>query len=108
MGMNPLRLLRQPPRWLRAALAGVLLALVLDVLAHSHHGHEQDAHAGAGPECAYCAMFNGLMDAPAVMPAVFRPALAPAPQSPPGDIRVLLQPDTCAQPRAPPAPRVLS
>jgi hypothetical protein len=106
MSSNLLKLFRQPPRWLRMALAGVLLAFTLDVLAHSLHQHEQDTHqhVSGGTDCAYCVAFNGLMDAPAGVSSVFQPASSPVPAPVTGDVCLPLPPETSAQPRAPPAP----
>jgi hypothetical protein len=106
MGVNFLNLVRQPPRWLRMALAAVLLAFTLDVLAHSLHAHEQDQHeehSAAGADCAYCQTFNGLMDAPAGVSGAFQPACAPAPAVPAGPVCFSARPEVCTQPRAPPA-----
>lgn len=107
MGVNLLNLFRQPPRWLRTALACALLAFTLDIAAHSLHQHEHDTHhhdAGSVTDCAFCAAFGGLMDAPAGVSADFQPAVAPAPVVLSGDVCFPVRPAVSAQPRAPPAP----
>jgi len=102
MGVGLFSLIRKPPRWLRAALAGVLLTFVLDVLAHNLHQHEADAQFTSGAACAYCVAFTGLMDAPVGASVFKRPAAAAAVVCLPADICRSLQPETSAQPRAPP------
>lgn len=95
---------RRPPRWLRAALAVLLLAFALNALAHVSHRHDASpASATHGLACGYCVSFGGLAAAPShehvsalqrQVGLIEPPACAPAPRA---------RPHTCAQPRAPPS-----
>lgn len=63
--MRLFRFARSPSRGLRVVLASLLLAFVLDSVAHLNHSHEADrssvAHSVA---CGYCATFGGLTETP--------------------------------------------
>lgn len=63
--MSVMRLARKRPQWLRAALAGLLLAFALNSLAHATHRHD-DARPTAvhAVACGYCVSFGGLIDPP--------------------------------------------
>ncbi len=72
--MSPFELARKPKQWLRAALAGLLLAFAINSIAHVTHTHEQDkvstvVHAAA---CGYCTTFSA--SAPATAYAHALPA----------------------------------
>jgi hypothetical protein len=101
--MSLLHLARNPPRWLRAALASLLLAFALNSLAHVTHRHEATA---ASPQhsalCGYCISFDSMTPGPANgLPATVtqyaaeRIAVAPS-------LVVSRFARTCAQARAPP------
>jgi hypothetical protein len=77
--MNLLHLARNPPRWLRACLASLLLVLALDSLAHvqHRHGHEFDGRPGVESAlCGFCVAFDRMADGPAT------PVFAIAPVDP--------------------------
>jgi hypothetical protein len=63
--MRLFRFARRSSPWLRVLLAGLVLAFVLDSIAHLNHSHESDrssvAHSVA---CGYCTTFGGLTEAP--------------------------------------------
>ena len=98
------RILRTPPRWLRASLVVLLLAFTLNLAAHAAHSHNdakvtQTAHTAA---CGYCAAFGGFTDAPAnrggFVPLILATELS---QQPSTSITCWLI-ETAARPRAPP------
>jgi len=101
--MRLIELARRPPTWLRIAFAGLVVAFMLNSIAHVTHRHEANAGTTAHVvACGYCLSFSGLADA-----TVHRtPVLAPSP----GDeiIVTATPPLRCyqnpcaAQPRAPP------
>jgi hypothetical protein len=77
--MNLLHLARNPPRWLRALLASLMLVLALDSLAHAQHmhGHEFDGRPGVESAlCGFCVAFDRMADGPAT------PVFAIAPVDP--------------------------
>jgi hypothetical protein len=77
--MNLLHLARNPPRWLRALLASLMLVLALDSLAHvqHRHGHEYDGRPGVEAAlCGFCVAFDRMADGPSA------PVFAIAPVDP--------------------------
>lgn len=99
------QLARNPPAWLRVALASLLLAFAVDSVAHVVHQHEgtvTTTFATHGPACGYCAAFDGLIDAPkqsySPVAAVVRIGYV-APVATPA---VSFRPLVTAQPRGPP------
>jgi hypothetical protein len=103
--MPIVHLARKPPRWLRVALAALLLAFAVNSIAHVAHRHDASAvsvtHSLA---CGYCVSFGGLADTPTHHgPSCVREQAGFRPDA---VLRVSLpsSPDTCAQPRAPPCP----
>jgi hypothetical protein len=58
-------LARRPPRWLRVALAALLLGFALNTLGHITHRHDgtlaPTAHSLA---CGYCVSFGSIADGP--------------------------------------------
>jgi len=97
------RLARTPPRWLRVALAGLLLAFALNSIAHVTHSHDpRIAHSLHSVACGYCATFDNIAGAPSTRAL----SLAPPPLA---DFVALPATTvssrfvrTSAQPRAPP------
>jgi hypothetical protein len=101
--MRLIEIARRPPAWLRIAFAGLVVAFVLNSIAHVTHRHEalpgNTAHIVA---CGYCLNFGGLADASA-QPVLL---LASAPND---EIVIAAAPllrsfrnPSAAQPRAPP------
>jgi hypothetical protein len=101
--MRPFHLARRLPRWLRVALAGLLIAFALNSIAHVAHRHEATsasvAHALA---CGYCATFGGLADAPRHGPAPAEFALGHVFVAGETTTAVVNRVRTSARPRAPP------
>jgi hypothetical protein len=63
--MRIFQLARRPPQWLRVMLAALLLAFVLDTVAHLTHTHEASpATASHNAVCSLCVSFANLADAP--------------------------------------------
>lgn len=79
MRMNVLHLARNPPRWLRALLASLMLVLALDSLAHVQHSHGDEFDGRPGVEaalCGFCVAFDRMADGPSA------PVFAVAPVDP--------------------------
>jgi hypothetical protein len=102
--MSIFHLARRPPAWLRVALVGLLLAFALDSIAHVVHQHDDSVQTlGAhGPACAYCAAFDGLVDAPKQSYAPVTAALAAGVVPPLATASVAFRRIPTAQPRGPP------
>jgi hypothetical protein len=63
--MHLMHLARRPPKWLRVALAGLLLAFAVNSIAHVTHRHDAaPSSVTHSLACGYCLSFNGLADAP--------------------------------------------
>jgi|SRR5690606_20500695 len=58
---------RRPRQWLRVLLAALLLAFVLDTVAHTTHQHEGAPAGSHAVLCGYCAVFANAADGPAAM-----------------------------------------
>ena len=77
--MNLLHLARNPPRWLRALVASLMLVLALDSLAHAQHTHSREFDGRPSVEsalCGFCVAFDRMADGPAT------PVFAVAPIEP--------------------------
>ena len=101
--MSLLHLARNPPRWLRVALAGLMLAFALNSIAQVTHRHEVTA-AGQlhSALCGFCISFDHMTPTPADRPLTIVPAYgSEQPAAAPG-IVVSRFARTSAQPRAPP------
>jgi hypothetical protein len=63
--MPVFNLARRPPRWLRVALAAMLLAFGLNALGHVTHRHDATpAPAAHSLACGYCVSFGSIADGP--------------------------------------------
>lgn len=102
--MAVMRLTRRRPQWLRAAIAGLLLAFALNSLAHATHRHD-DARPTAvlhAVACGYCVSFGGLVDAPRHGCSSRIAEYSPAPVSADIETPAARPFTTSARPRAPP------
>ena len=101
--MSVLKLARHPPRWLRVALVGLMLAFALNSIAHVTHRH--DVAAANQPHtalCGYCVSFDNMTPPPVDRPLVIVPAyVAERLTAAPGIVASRFV-RTSAQPRAPP------
>jgi hypothetical protein len=101
--MRLFRIARRPTHWLRVVLAGLVLAFVLDSVAHLGHSHDPDrtsvAHSVA---CGYCATFGGLAEAPSFGESVSLVRHGHVVQITPFARVIDLRPLSAARPRGPP------
>jgi hypothetical protein len=101
--MRIFQLARQPPQWLRVALAALLLAFAVNSLAHVAHQHDQATaatiHAKA---CGYCATFGSLGGAPDVHAGLPEATASSHIPSVANDADLPRREVSSARPRAPP------
>jgi hypothetical protein len=100
--MSAFLLARRPPRWLRAAVAGLLLAFALNSIAHLTHRHDAPASVTHSLACGYCVAFDGLADMPRHGHPQPEAEQAGALIAPAVEVPYALRPRTSARPRAPP------
>src|SRR5437773_2000452 len=102
--MSIFDLARHPPRWLRALLAVLALALCLDVVALASHQHTDGLTISShSVPCDYCAAFHGAAAGPAQSTVHLTPPAAVAAPAFIALFQTASRPETSAQPRAPPA-----
>ncbi len=103
--MRILDLARRPPRWLRVALAGLMLGFALNSIAHVSHQHDIGAKSAIhSVVCAHCASFGSLVDAPRHSPLPLFLAAPAAFVTTPVITLPWQRLRTSIQPRAPPRP----
>jgi hypothetical protein len=103
--MRIFHLARRPPQWLRALLAGLLLAFAASTIAHASHRHEgTPASATHSLSCGHCVSFGSLADAPRHSYAAPRVAPTRIQLTAGSEAPISERPQTSAQPRAPPVP----
>lgn len=96
--------IQRSSQWLRATLAGLLLAFALNTVAHASHRHDLAGSASTAHSitCGYCTTFGGVADLPVRVPIFrldLRTELALFHPDPPA---LIARPVSTAQPRAPP------
>ncbi len=101
--MSLLHLARNPPRWLRVALASLMLAFALNSIAQVTHRHEASrASQLHSAPCGYCISFDNMTPAPADRPLAIVPAYAVERLAVAPITVVSRSVPTYTQPRAPP------
>ena len=85
-------------------LVTLLLAFVVDSIAHVVHRHDDTVKTfGAhGPACGYCAAFDGLIDAPKQSYSSITAVTVVTYVAPVANVAVSFRPAVIAQPRGPP------
>lgn len=103
--MRIFQIARRPPQWLRVVLASLLLAFAINSAAHEAHRHNATTTAAHLSTCGYSATFGSVGDAPQYSSVIEVVVVATSICPLIADVgRVSSQPQTQAQPRAPPAP----
>jgi hypothetical protein len=101
--MRLIELARRPPTWLRIAFAGLVMAFVLNSIAHVTHRHDENVgNATHLVACGYCLAFNGLADAPANPALCLNASVCDEPVLIAGSTPRIFRAPSSSQPRAPP------
>jgi hypothetical protein len=101
--MPVFHLARRPPRWLRVALAALLLGFALNTLGHITHRHDgtlaPTAHSLA---CGYCVSFGSIADGPRHSHSLPTTEYVSVHVADTTEAVYSRRPTTAARPRAPP------